>query len=361
MNVREIAELLNGRIEGDPTAEIVRVAKIEDAGKGEITFLANPRYSKFIPTTEASAVIVAHDFEEPEPRGRRTTLIRVADPYLAFLRVMEHFTPRAEPLPPGVHPTAVISPTAKLGQDVRIGAFVYIGDRCVIGDCAVVGHGCVLCEGVSVGHETVLYHNVTVREDCRIGSRVIVHPGVTIGSDGFGFAPKPDGSYDKIPQLGIVVIEDHVEIGANCAIDRGTMGETRIREGVKLDNLIQVAHNVIIGEHTVIAAQTGISGSTRIGRNAMIGGQTGITGHLRIADGTKIGAQSGVHKSIIQTGQTVFGSPALPRREAFRVQGALTQLPDLLSAVRSLRDSVKKLEERLAHLETPGASHDQKP
>jgi UDP-3-O-[3-hydroxymyristoyl] glucosamine N-acyltransferase len=208
----------------------------------------------------------------------------------------------------------------------------------------MIGHGCVLGNGVTIGKDTILYSNVSVREGCRIGDRVIIQPGAVIGGDGFGFAPSPDGTYRKIPQLGIVVIEDDVEIGANTTIDRATMGETRICRGAKLDNLIQVAHNVVIGENTVIAAQTGISGSTRIGRNCMIAGQVGFTGHIEIADGTKIGAQSGVHRSVHEPGTTILGYPAMPQREAVRAMAALGRLPEALADLRELRNRLERLE-----------------
>ena len=214
----------------------------------------------------------------------------------------------------------------------------------------MICHGAVIGEGVKIGPASIVYPNVTVREGCLIGSRVIIHSGVVIGGDGFGFAPKPDGTYEKIPQLGIVVIEDDVELGANTTIDRATLGETRIKRGVKLDNLIMVAHNVVVGENTVSAAQAGISGSTKIGKNCMIGGQVGITGHLEIAENTKLGAQSGIHHSIPQPGKTFFGSPAYPQREAFRIQGAVAQLPDWLSAVRELQKKVESLEKEVQEL-----------
>ena len=214
----------------------------------------------------------------------------------------------------------------------------------------MISHGTVVGDGVTIGSSSLLYANVTVREGCIIGSRVIIHSGVVIGSDGFGFAPLPDGTYEKIPQLGIVVIEDDVEIGANTTIDRATMGETRIKKGVKLDNLIMIAHNVVVGENTVSAAQAGISGSTKIGKGVMIGGQVGITGHLEIADDTKLGAQSGIHHSIHQPGKTFFGSPASPQREAFRIQGAAVQLPDLLNTVRTMQTKIEQLEKEIEAL-----------
>jgi UDP-3-O-[3-hydroxymyristoyl] glucosamine N-acyltransferase len=361
MKLKDIAAQLNTRVEGDGEVEILRVAKIEEATEGAITFLANPRYEKFLPTTRASAVIVGHALQAPpkEPGRTSLSLLRVDDPYLAFLQVMVRFQPPGEPVEMGIHPTAVLHPSARLGEGVRIGAHAVIGADCRIGSNAVVGHNTVLESGVTLGESTTVYHNVTIREGCRIGARVIIHPGATIGSDGFGFAPKPDGTFEKIPQLGIVVIEDDVEIGAGCTVDRATMGETRIEKGAKLDNLIQVAHNVVIGEHTVIAAQTGISGSSRVGRHVMIGGQTGIAGHLRIADKTRIGAKSGIHRSVTEVGQTIFGYPALPQREAFRIQGALTQLPELLTTIRHLKETVERMESRLQQLASDTTKHNE--
>ncbi len=345
MKLREIADLLQAEVEGSAAVDIRRVAKIEEAGEGDITFIANPKYAKFLTSTRASCVIVSRDLSPPEGTG--SVLLRVADPYFAFLKVLQAFHPPAPPLPSGVHETAVIAPTAVLGKDVRIGAHAVIGERCRIGDAAVIGHGVVIGDDVHVGHHSVLYHNATVYAGCRIGDRVTVHSGSVIGSDGFGFAPRADGSFEKIPQMGIVVLEDDVEVGSNTTIDRATMGETRIKRGAKLDNLIQIGHNVVVGEHTVIAAQAGVSGSTKIGAGAMIGGQVGFTGHLEIADGTKIGAQSGVHRSITKPGQTYFGYPAHPYREAFRMQGAVTQLPDLLATVRELQKTVERQEEEI--------------
>ncbi len=344
MKLRDIATMLSAEIVGSDAVEIGRVAKIEEAVEGDISFIANPKYTKFLGTTRASAVIVGKKQDVVEAGSVHPALLRVDDPYASFLKVLVTFNPPNDPLPPGIHPTAVIASSATLGMDVRIGAHVVIGERCIIGDKTMIVHGTVIGDGVKIGSSSLLYANVTVREECIIGSRVILHPGVVVGSDGFGFAPRPDGTYEKIPQLGIVVIEDDVEIGANTTIDRATMGETRIKRGVKLDNLIQVAHNVTIGENTVSAAQAGISGSTKIGKNAMIGGQVGITGHLEIADNTKIGAQSGIHHSIHQPGKTFFGSPAFPQREAFRIQGAMAQVPDLLNTVRELKDKVAALE-----------------
>jgi UDP-3-O-[3-hydroxymyristoyl] glucosamine N-acyltransferase len=355
MKLQEIAQLIHAEGGGEGGAgevDIRRVAKIEEAAEGDVTFIANPRYIRYLETTHASAVIISRTLRLGDDGGAkfRPVLLRVDDPYLSFLKVLLAFNPPKDPLPPGTHPSAIVHPTAVIGKDVRLGAHVVVSEGCRIGDASIICHGVVLGAGVEVGRGTLLYHNVTVREGCRIGSRVIVHSGTVIGSDGFGFAPRPDGSFDKIPQLGIVVVEDDVEIGANCTIDRATMGETRLKRGTKLDNLIQVGHNVVIGEHTVIAAQTGISGSTKIGKFNMVGGQVGFTGHLSIADNTKIGAQSGIHRSIEKAGGTYFGSPALPQREAFRIQGAIVQLPELLVAFRQLRQKIEDLEKTVAEL-----------
>lgn len=350
MNLRDIARLLNAVVEGADSADIVRVAKIEEAEKGDITFIANPKYARYLETTRASAVIVGRTLGEGVAKAGGTALLRVEDPYSAFLKVLVAFHPPAPPLPPGIHATAVIDPSVTLGVDVRIGACAVIDPGCRIGDRAMIGQGTVLGSGVDVGEDSLLYANVTVREGCRIGARVIIHSGTVIGSDGFGFAPQPDGSFEKIPQLGIVVIGDDVEIGANCAVDRATMGETRIEKGAKLDNLIQVAHNVVIGEHTVIAAQTGVSGSTKIGKHVMIGGQVGFTGHLEIADRTKFGAQSGVHRSVTTPGATLLGYPAIPQREALRLMAALTHIPDALAAIRELQTTVDRLTKQVEAL-----------
>jgi UDP-3-O-[3-hydroxymyristoyl] glucosamine N-acyltransferase len=346
MKLRDIAAMLNAEIDGSDETEIRRVAKIEEAQEGDISFVANPKYQKFMETTHASALIVAKHLAVGV--GRKPVLLRVDDPYVSFLKILQHFHPLLDPLPPGIHPTAVIAPGATLGAEVRVGAYVVIGERVRVGEGTMLSHHVVLGDDVQVGEKCLLYPGVAVYAGCRLGSRVIIHAGTVIGSDGFGFAPQPDGSYEKIPQLGVAVIEDDVEIGANCTVDRATLGETRIKRGVKLDNLIQVAHNVVIGENTVSAAQAGISGSTKIGSNCMIGGQVGFTGHLTIADGTKVGAQSGVHRSVEKPHTTIFGSPAYPQREAFRMQGAVTQLPDLLNTVRDLRKRIELLEAALA-------------
>src|SRR3972149_635381 len=343
MTVSEIAAWLDGEVVGNGTIDISRVAKVEEAGPNDLTFLANPKYEKYLSGTKASAVLVARGFDQGKVEGRPFTLIKVDDPYVAFLKVLKRLTPTLDPFPSGIHPTAVVSPTAKLGKNIDLGAYVVIGDGAIIGDKSRIADGSVIGRRAEIGSDCLLYPHVILYHQCRIGNRVTVHSGTVIGSDGFGFAPKPDGTYEKIPQLGIVVVGDDVEIGSNCSIDRATMGETRIERGVKLDNLIQVAHNVVIGENTVIAALSGISGSTKIGKNVMVGGQVGFAGHLEVADKTIIYAQSGIPKSIKEPGKTFFGTPIKERSKAMRIEAVIRSLPELALEVRELRQKVDSL------------------
>ncbi len=347
MKVSEIARVIGARVDGDADVEIGGIGKIEDAKAGEITFLANPKYEKYVADTRASAVIVSEDF-----KTERTdiVLLRAKDPYIAFVFALENMMPRRELLPvmdplsgTGIHTSAYISPNAKLGKDVRVGACAIILDNAKVGDRVMILPGSVIGEEAEIGEGSVIHSNVTVYQGCKIGNRVTIHSGTVIGSDGFGFVPKADGSYEKIPQLGVVAIEDDVEIGSNCSIDRATLGETKICKGVKIDNLVQVAHNVVIGENTVIAAQTGISGSTKIGKHCMIGGQVGFAGHLEIADNTNFGAQSGIARSIKEPGKTYFGYPAKEIHETLRIWGALEMLPQLIREFTDLQHKVKEL------------------
>ncbi len=340
MKVSEIAQLIGAGVDGNADAEISGIAKIEEAKSGDITFLANPKYEKYVATTKASAVIVSEDF-----RTDRTDLVllRARDPYVAFVFALKKMMLPPEQLPVGVHPSAHISPKAKVGKDVRIGAFASVLDNAKIGDRATVSHGAVIGEGAEVGEDALIYPNVTVYQGCKIGKRVTIHSGTVIGSDGFGFAQKRDGTYEKIPQLGIVSIEDDVEIGSNCSVDRATLGETKICRGVKIDNLVQIAHNVVIGENTVIAAQTGISGSTKIGKNCIIAGQVGFVGHLEIADNTTVAAQAGVSKSIKDPGKIYWGTPAKEMRESKRIEGALRMLPKIIEEFTALQQKVETL------------------
>ncbi len=348
MRLSEVAKLVDGKLSGEDV-EILRVAKIEDASSGDITFMTNLKYKIHLKTTLASAILISNDaqFDELLHRTVPISVLKVSDPYRSFLKLVNTFHPPIKPPPKGIHPTAIIATDAIIGDCASIGAYVVIGQRCKVGTETTIHHGCVLSDDVEIGEKSLLYTNVTVREQCRIGNRVIIHSGSVIGSDGFGFAPKPDGSYEKIPQRGIVVIEDDVEIGANCTIDRATIGETIIQTGVKLDNLIQVGHNVVIGEHTVIAAQTGISGSSKIGKYCSLGGQVGLTGHISIADRTKIGAQSGVPKTIKEPGKTYFGYPAREIQDTLKIEGAVRQLPELLYEFRKLQKQIEEIERQI--------------
>lgn len=344
----DLARLVGGTIVGGGDAEIAGVAKIEDAEPGDITFLSDLRYRKHLLTTRATAVLVAEGslFQELDRRSAPLRVVAVRDPYEAFLVMVDRFHPSPPPLPAGIHPTAVVAGSARVSALAAVGAHVVIGERCTVADRASLHPGTVLGDDVAIGADSLLYMNVSVREGCTIGKNVIIHPGTVIGSDGFGFLPRKDGSYKKIPQRGIVVIEDDVEIGANCTIDRATIGETRIGRGVKLDNLVHVAHNVVIGEDTAIAAQTGISGSSKIGRQCAFGGQVGLVGHIEIAEKTTIGAQSGVPKSITEPGKTWFGYPARELHETLRIEGAVRQLPALLNELRELQKRIHDLEQR---------------
>ncbi len=338
LTLAKIAELVNGELVGHGSVEINDVGKIEDALPGQITFISNPKYVKFIETTEASAIIVSEDF----PQAAKP-VVRTKNPYFSFLKLLKYFHPPMETLNPGIHPSAVIDTTTKIGENTRIGAGVVIGKHCVIGENTTIYPGVVIGPDAEVGNNTVLHANVVLREQVKIGNKVILHSGVVVGSDGFGFAREGE-IYHKIPQVGIVIIEDDVEIGANCSIDRATLGATIIKKGVKLDNLIQVAHNVEIGENTVIAAQTGISGSTKIGKNAIIGGQVGFVGHIEVGDGVTVAAQSGVSKSL-PSNSVFFGYPARPIMQAKREEAALRRLPELLKRISELEsklDSINK-------------------
>lgn len=343
MNLDQIARLLDGELVGDPDLEIKGLGKIEEAGPGELTFLANPKYTKFLTTTKASAVLVSNEFKDVS-----IPHIRVTDPYLGFLLILEKMNPPKPPGFTGIDPSASIDSEAHLAEDVCIGPMVYIGKNVTIGRGTVVYPGCVILDDVQIGENCKFYPNVSVREECRIGNNVIIHDGSVIGSDGFGFAPGAS-EYRKIPQRGIVRIEDDVEIGANCAIDRATMGETLIRKGCKLDNLIQIAHNVVIGENTVIAAQTGVSGSTKIGKNVTVAGQVGIVGHITIGDKSIIAAQSGVSKDV-PAGEIWFGYPAQPIMKQKKVEASLRHLPDIARKVHQLEKLSIELEEKLKKL-----------
>ena len=335
-----IAGFLKGEIEGNPATVVRTVAKIEEGFEGALSFLANPKYEHYIYSTKSSIVLVNKSFV---PASKvNATLIRVENAYDAFaslLRMVE----QAKPKKKGIHPTAVIESTAKVGADVYIGPFVYIGEDCMIGD------GCSIYPHVSIGDRTrlgkncIIYAGVKIYHECVIGEGCTIHAGTVIGSDGFGFAPQSETEFMKIPQIGNVVLEDHVEIGANVSIDRATMGSTVIRKGVKLDNLIQVGHNVEVGENTVMAALTGIAGSAKIGKNCMFGGQVGIAGHIMIADGTKIGAQAGIIGDIKEENRVLLGSPAIDMKNFFRSSVVFNKLPELSKTVDKLEMEISLL------------------
>lgn len=330
---QQIAEALSGTVEGNPSIEVSSLSKIEEGKEGTLTFLANPKYTQYIYETEASIVIVNEDFI-PE-QEIKATLIKVKDAYSAFAQLLELYQQSKEKKK-GISASAFIADSASIGKDVYIGAFVSIGDHAVIGDHAMIYPHTSIGNHCKVGNETKIFSGVSMYDECEVGNECTIHAGAIIGADGFGFAPQDDNAYNKVPQIGNVILEDRVEIGANTTIDRATIGSTIIRRGAKIDNLIQIAHNVEVGENTVIAAQTGISGSTKIGKNCMIGGQVGIIGHLIIADGVKIAAQAGVGKSITEENAIVEGSPAFNIRDYQRSYVHFRRLDTLVKRVNEL-------------------------
>lgn len=341
-NAATLAGFLKGEIVGDPEVKVNTIAKIEEGHPGALSFLANPKYEHYIYSTRSSIVLVNSDFVPGAPIS--ATLIKVKNAYESFASLLQ-LVDQSRPRKKGIHPSAVIEPSATVGKDVYIGSFVYVGENCVVGD------GCSLFPNVFVGDNTklgtgcTLNPGVVVYRDCIIGNNCTVHAGSVIGSDGFGFAPQSDNEFMKIPQLGNVILEDNVEIGANVTIDRATMGSTVIRKGVKLDNLIQVGHNVEIGENTVMAAQTGIAGSSKIGRNCMFGGQVGLSGHIKVADGTKIGAQSGIPGDVKKEDSVLLGYPAIDHRDFMRSSIIFKRLPELYRKVEELEKQIRHLRE----------------
>jgi UDP-3-O-[3-hydroxymyristoyl] glucosamine N-acyltransferase len=339
-NASQIAMMLQGTLEGNDVS-VGTLSKIEEGKEGALSFLSNPKYQPFIYTTAASVVIVNEDFVAEQALPATLSLIRVKDAYGAFAQLLEAYNQFLLPTP-GISEMSKIDPSATIGRDVHIGDWVTIGAGAVIGEGAIIQSGCVIGARVKIGSGSVLFPGVKVYHECVIGDSCTFHANVVIGSDGFGFAPNADNQYSKIPQIGNVVIEDHVEVGANTAIDRATMGSTVIRKGVKLDNLIQVGHNVEIGENTVIAALTGIAGSTKIGKNCMIGGQVGFAGHIQIADGTKIAAQSGIASSIETPNTTWMGTPAMPMMDFSKSYVHFRKLPKIQQSIDQLMKWMKE-------------------
>jgi UDP-3-O-[3-hydroxymyristoyl] glucosamine N-acyltransferase len=338
--VEQIAQMLKGKVIGDKSLKINQLAKIEEGSIGTISFLANPKYEHFIYSTKASAVIVDNQFQPK--KAYQTTLILVENAYASFTTLLQEYQKFLVLNKKGIEQPSFISPTAKVGSDVYIGAFAYIGEHCVIGnnskiypnvsisDACIIGDNCTIYSGVKIYHNTIIGHNCTI------------HSNAVIGADGFGFAPQADGTFTTIPQLGNVVLENNVSIGANTTVDRATMGSTILREGVKIDNLVQIAHNVEIGKNTVIAALTGISGSTKVGDNCMIGGQVGMAGHITVADKTIVTAQSGITKTVRQPGRTMAGSPAQNSHDNLKSQVLYKNLPKIELRLRAVEEKLKK-------------------
>jgi UDP-3-O-[3-hydroxymyristoyl] glucosamine N-acyltransferase len=336
----QIALLINGTVEGNPEATVSSFGKIEEAGEGQLSFLANPKYEDYIYSTKASIIIINQGLSLKQPVS--ATLLRVPDAYTAFATLLAKYQEIMQQQLTGIQQPSYIAKTASYGQNVFIGAFSYIGENVKLGNNTKIYPNAFIGDNVTVGDSCVIHPGVKIYHDCKVGNYVTIHAGAVIGSDGFGFAPQADGSFKKVPQIGNVVIENNVEIGANATIDRATIGSTLIKSGAKLDNLIQIAHNVEIGNSTVIAAQSGVSGSTKIGNGVMIGGQAGIVGHIQIGDGAKINAQSGVSKSL-EPGKAVTGSPAYDYTAALRSQAVNRKLPELEKRVKELEELVKQL------------------
>lgn len=343
MTVSEIARKLSAELVGDGAAVIRGVAGVRDAAAGELAFVSQSRYAADAATTGASALIVARDWTSPAP----CPLLKVDKPERAFAEAARWFAPPDPTFPPGVHSTAVVSPDARIGEGVHVGPLAVIEAGAVIGARSIIGAQCYVGHGVRIGDDCRLFPQVSIREHCVLGNRVWLHNGTVIGSDGFGYDVHPDGTRTKQPQIGIVVIEDDVEIGANVTVDRARFGKTRIGRGVKIDNLVQIAHNVIIGDHAVIVAQVGIAGSTHIGPKAILAGQAGVAGHLTVGAGAIVGAQAGVTKDV-PPGAYVIGFPATPQKEAARQHGAVARLPELRERLLALEKRLQALEAKLS-------------
>ena len=321
---KQIADFIGGRVEGNENTVVSTFAKIEEGQEGAISFLSNPKYTPYIYETKASIVLINEDVELEKPVN--TTLIRVKNAYGCVAKLLQMYA-ASLPKKTGIHPLAFVAESAEIGKDVYIGPFTYVG------------------EGVKIGDGSIINPNVTIYDGCQIGKNVTIHAGSVIGADGFGFAPNTEG-YEKIPQLGIVIIEDDVEIGANTCIDRSTMGQTVIHKGVKLDNLIQVAHNCEIGENTVMSAQVGMAGSTKIGAWCMVGGQAGFSGHIHVADKTMVGAQCGVINNTKGNGENLIGSPAMDPKDFFKAKALYRRLPDMYKEISALRKEIEELKKK---------------
>ena len=328
----QIAEIIDGKVDGDPSIEVSKLSKIENGKKGSLTFLSNPKYTPFIYSTNASVTIVNESFI-PE-QDITTTLIRVKNAYDSFSQLLDYYEERID-IPKGISSSSEIHETSKIGKDCFVGSFSYIGKNCVIGDNVQIYPQSYISDNVHIGSNTIIRQGVKVLHNTIIGNCCVIHSGAIIGSDGFGFSPQNDGSFKKVPQTGNVIIKDFVDIGSNTTIDKATLGSTLISKGVKLDNLVQIAHNVIIGENTVIAAQTGIAGSAKIGNNCMIGGQVGVAGHITIGDNVKIQGQTGV-TSNIKNGVSIQGTPAMIFKDYSKSYIYFRKFPDIVKRLENL-------------------------
>ena len=343
-SAQQIAMMIQGQVEGDASVTVHNFGKIEEATAGQISFLANPKYEAFLYTTAASIIIIGAQQQLKEKI--KATLIRVPDAYAAFATLLTKYQELKNQQLEGIQSPSFIAPSARIGANHFIAAFAYINEGATLGDHVKIFPNVVIGENVTIGNHVTIHPGVVIYADCVIGNHVTIHSGTIIGSDGFGFAPMEDGRFQKVPQLGNVIIEDDVEIGANTTIDRATIGSTIIRKGVKLDNQIQVAHNAEIGTNTVIAAQTGVSGSTKIGKNVMIGGQSGFAGHIAIADGIKIAGRTGVTKTFMTANMTLTGYPAAEQKQSLRSQVYVKNLPELEKRVQELEILVQQLSQK---------------
>lgn len=334
---QQIAEYLQGEVAGDPEITVNTLSKIEEGTPGSLSFLANPKYNQYLYSTAASVVIVSKGFEPEEEVA--STLVKVDDAYGAFATLLKMYN-QVKYQKTGIEQPAFVSESASIGDDTYIGAFAYVGDNVKVGQGSKIFPHVYLGDNVEIGENCMIFPGVKIYADCTVGSEVTIHAGSVIGSDGFGFAPNSENSYDKVAQIGNVVIEDHVEIGSNTSIDRATLGSTIIRKGVKIDNLIQIAHNVEIGENSVIASQTGVAGSTKLGKNAMIGGQVGIVGHLNVGDNVKIAAQSGIGKDL-KDNEVVQGSPAFGYSDYQKSYIYFRKLPQLAKDIHNIQKKIK--------------------
>lgn len=338
--VEQIAQMLNGEVKGDKTLKINQLAKIEEGSTGTISFLANPKYEHYIYTTKATAVIVNNQFQPK--KDCLTTLILVENAYVAFTTLLQEYQKILAQNKKGIEQPSFISSTSKIGSDVYIGAFAYIGEHCTIGNNAKIYPNVTISDACVIGENCTIYSGAKIYHNSIIGDNCTIHANAVIGADGFGFAPQADGTFATIPQLGNVILENNVSIGANTTVDRATIGSTILREGVKIDNLVQIAHNVEIGKNTVIAALTGISGSTKVGENCMIGGQVGMAGHITVADKTIVTAQSGITKTVRQSGRIMAGSPAQDSNNNLKSQVLYKNLPKIEQRLRTIEEKLKE-------------------